>query len=193
MKEREAHEIAAGMNLEDSFFTMNNIDPNKPVLRVSRRDRNRIIIELQDDEDCDAVIATRVPELVKMATERKDEMVKLQERGEIYANWWNTEIIPSLKILEMSSDDLWKWTQLVMQEMRFWVSVGNMVFNDEIDFMVERRGFDDRQKAALIDGLTRVGLYGGKGDVVPDDLSVEGIFKQCMDAEGEVKNEICVD
>jgi len=189
MKEREAHEQAAGMNLENSFFSMNSIDPNKPVLHVSRRDR-RIIIELQDDDDCDAVIATGVPVLIRMGNERKEELQKERERIEICTKWWNTEIIPYLINLELSelsklSDHyLWTWTQLVMQEMRYWVSVGNVVYNHEIEFIVNRRGFDEQQKTTLIDGLTRVGLYGGESNKIPD-LDLDNAYSRCK-AEDKV-------
>lgn len=63
-----------------------------------------------------------------------------------------------------NTDVQFKWSQLVMQELRMWVSIGKMVPPSEIDYYVERRGFDANMLEFILEGLAAIGLLGDASD-----------------------------
>ena len=51
-----------------------------------------------------------------------------------------------------------KWYQLVLQELRFWASMGKDVDQDEFDLLCERRGFYKEQAEYLVKIVAEIGL-----------------------------------
>jgi hypothetical protein len=126
-----------------------------------RLDYNRIIIELDTVEQCDAVISTNVPELMSIAQSKKDNYVKQESNYSIYKEYWNNFILTSVDLSTMEESIYFKWT-LVKQEIVMWISIGKMVDMTELNWMSERRGFDEQQKTCLMDMLVLCDLFGEK-------------------------------
>lgn len=89
-------------------------------------------------------------------------MGKLTQPEQVLVDWWN-ERVPMLEALVLTSTDpkdtVFYWSQLVYQELDMWRMIGDPV-TDELDFIVNRRGFTPRQREFLVDGLKHLGLLG---------------------------------
>lgn len=89
-------------------------------------------------------------------------MGKLTQPEQVLVDWWN-ERVPMLEALVLTSTDpkdtVFYWSQLVYQELNMWRMIGDPV-TDELDFIVNRRGFTPRQREFLVEGLQHLGLCG---------------------------------
>lgn len=84
-----------------------------------------------------------------------------QEQLEKAVEFWNqrieTVIQPDIDSSHNRVDATFKWGQLVWQEVRMFISLGK-VEEGELDWLNERRGFNEAQRTMLHDILVHVGL-----------------------------------
>ena len=147
-----------------------------------QRDTNRISLYLYDEEECDSVLGNKEElseQIIAMVDEYKTELNLKQHRFDKFAEWWNDNVVPLIMQIDTSDDmAIWKWTQLVKQELSMWIRIGNMVDRMEIEWICSRRGFDSEQKETLIEGLKLVDLFCEKKEVVKqknEDLNMVSV------------------
>lgn len=127
-----------------------------------RVDGNEIRIQLYNVAECDAILnnlnsfGVVIGELVQ---NHKDVLILMGENYSIYQDWWNNKIVPELKSMTWCDDDIFKWNQLVRQEIEMWIRLNRPVGLDEVTWMSDRRGFSPKQRMVLVEGLKLVGLY----------------------------------
>ena len=135
-----------------------------------QRDTNRISLYLYDEEECDNVLDNKEElseQIIAMVDEYKTELNLKQNRFDKISDWWNDNVVPLIMQIDTSDDmAIWKWTQLVKQELSMWIRIGDMVDRMEIEWICSRRGFDSEQKETLIEGLKLVDLFCEKKEVV---------------------------
>lgn len=135
-----------------------------------QRDTNRISLYLYDIDECDNVLNNKdefVDKIIAMVDEYKTTLTLKQTRLDKFAEWWNQNIVPLIINIDPSDDmAIWKWSQLVKQEIVMWIRIGNVVDLMEIEWTSSRRGFDLQQKESLIEGLKLVDLFCEKKEVV---------------------------
>lgn len=127
-----------------------------------RKDVNTIVIDLSSLDNCNQLIGNfseTIDLLRSMVYEQRDSFIQQEQNYNKYVEWWNQNIVSSLNTDEMDSDELFKWSQLVRQEIRMWIRLDKLVGLDEINWMSERRGFNDAQKNTLIEAMKLVELY----------------------------------
>jgi hypothetical protein len=137
-----------------------------------RVDGDEIRIQLPNVESCDDILSNLdsfgivIGELVQ---NRKNSLILMGENHSKYAEWWNTKIVPQLLSMSLSDDDVWKWNQLVRQELDMWIRLNRPVGIDEVTWLSDRRGFSPTQTMVLIEGLKVVGLYTYSNTIIPND------------------------
>jgi hypothetical protein len=137
-----------------------------------RVDGDEIRIQLPNVEACDEILGDLdifgivIGELVQ---NRKNSLILMGENHSKYAEWWNTKIVPQLLSMSLSDDDVWKWNQLVRQELDMWIRLNRPVGIDEVTWLSDRRGFSPTQTMVLIEGLKVVGLYTYSNTIIPND------------------------
>lgn len=102
---------------------------------------------------------TRVGEAM-MSLKRWWANYRKQRRKRHAASFWNqrADYIDE-RIRE--SGHLFKWEQLVWQEMEMWAALGKPVPQDEFNFICDRRGFDGYQRHFLREYLNAAKLSMG--------------------------------
>lgn len=147
-----------------------------------QRDTNRISLYLYDEEECDSVLGNKEElseQIIAMVDEYKTELNLKQSRFDKISDWWSDNVVPLIMQIDTSDDmAIWKWTQLVKQELSMWIRIGDMVDRMEIEWICSRRGFDSEQKETLIEGLKLVDLFCEKKEVVKqknDDLNMVAV------------------
>ena len=73
---------------------------------------------------------------------------------------WNENVEYITHCIEESSDPNagFKWTQLVWQEIIMWIRLREQVSQEDFDWIISRRGFDQKMVSYLKSTLTHVGL-----------------------------------
>ena len=59
---------------------------------------------------------------------------------------------------EIKSDRTFYWNQLIKQEIRMFIQIGQKVTDEDIEWLVKRRGFTDIEEAYLRSTMNHVGL-----------------------------------
>lgn len=135
-----------------------------------QRDTNRISLYLYDIDECDKVLNNKdefVDKIIAMVDEYKTMLTLKQTRLDKFAEWWNENIVPIITKIDPSDDmSIWKWSQLVKQEISMCIRIGEMVDLMEIKWICSRRDFDFEQEQTLIDGLKLVDLFCEKKEVL---------------------------
>ncbi len=88
-------------------------------------------------------------------------MGALTKPEQFLVDWWNARAGEIESLIWTSADPkdtVFYWSQLVWQELDMWRMMGEVVSKDDLNFIVDRRGFTDRQKHFLVEGLTHLGL-----------------------------------
>lgn len=139
-----------------------------------QRDTNRISLFLYDIDECDKVLNNKeelVEQIFSMIENYKNKLILNEERFYKFSDWWNNNIVPIITKIDPSDDmSIWKWSQLVKQEISMWIRIGEMVDLMEIEWLCSRRGFDSEQKQTLIDGLKLVDLFCEKKEVKKEEV-----------------------
>lgn len=72
---------------------------------------------------------------------------------------WNNDVEWITSQLK-TSDDVFKWTQLVWQEIVMWIRIGDPTKpQEELDWLADRRGFSETQKAYLRSMMKHVWMW----------------------------------
>lgn len=84
-----------------------------------------------------------------------------REKLQLAAQKWNADLSTIQGKAEASVDEyaVFKWSELVWQEIQMYVFIGEQVTPDEFDWLVKRRGFD----TLMIDYLKEMLGYLGIG------------------------------
>lgn len=132
---------------------------------INRPEGDRQIrIELDSAEDCTALMSDINPksDLYKTVRDMRIEFAERSVYSYRFERWMEDYGTPTLTMhLSYATDnDVFKWEQLVMQELRMWVSIGKEVTPSDVDFYVQRRGFTSQMLEFILVCLSAVGLYG---------------------------------
>jgi len=80
-------------------------------------------------------------------------------KQQMAVDWWNEriEIIINPNINEQLDRDkaIFKWSQLVWQEIIMYIDLGKV---NDFDWLCDRRGFNEVQRRFLYDILTHIGM-----------------------------------
>jgi hypothetical protein len=88
------------------------------------------------------------------ATERE----RTARRKRLAEKWdADTEKLQNLLVRDMDPDAVFKWNQLVTQELNMWCQEP-VVSQQEFDFICERRGFNPEQVAYMRESLAHAGI-----------------------------------
>ena len=75
---------------------------------------------------------------------------------------WNKDVnrgyIHNAIARSKTTNPLLRWQHLVWQELAMWVRIEKQVTKEDLDFMVELRGFDEEMENYLKDTLIYIGL-----------------------------------
>lgn len=71
---------------------------------------------------------------------------------------WDSDIDYILDQINDDKDLLFKWGQLVNQEIKMFIRLDTQVTQDEIEWLTDRRGFNDEMESYLINMLKHVGI-----------------------------------
>lgn len=81
---------------------------------------------------------------------------------EALVDWWNERTSRIAELLEADprprAEAVFSWSWLVWQELRMWRLINEPVLDNEVDWLVHRRGFNDDQRAFLVEGAEFLGL-----------------------------------
>ena len=82
---------------------------------------------------------------------------------QLLVDWWNErapEIEERIRTSNDPKDDAFYWGQLVWQELDMYERLGQRVTEEDLNFIILRRGFTEEQQRYLREGLIHLGLYG---------------------------------
>lgn len=74
------------------------------------------------------------------------------------AKKWNSDLKQMNIWAKETKDGLWKWDQLVWQEIIMWVSMNKQVGQKELDHICEIRGLDENMTDYLREMMKHIGL-----------------------------------
>lgn len=96
------------------------------------------------------------------------DQMRINDRGIILTEYWESRIPYIKKAIELEENktydelgcdnSVFKWNQLVHQEIFMFNKLNKQVELDELNWLCERRGFNSTQRQFIIDALDQVGL-----------------------------------
>ena len=128
-----------------------------------RQNSNREVrIELNTVEECTEFMTTldSKSDLYKVVSEMRIRHAEIKVYEYKFLAWLeNGGADKIVEYCNADADAAFKWEQLVMQELRMWVCIGEPVTNSDIDYFVDRRGFTDEMRKFMLACLIAIGLY----------------------------------
>ena len=89
--------------------------------------------------------------------------LRKRSRSRALVRWWNKRSVIVQQDIDSAKpkerlDHIFRWTQLIWQELQMFVALGEQVGFDDLEYLTKARGFSKMQRLFLIEGVTHLGL-----------------------------------